>query len=237
MDARLTALVSGANRGIGLEVVRQLAMLGHTAILGSRDPDKGREAAARLSSSSQINGQVVPLQLDVTDQRSIEEAVAEIVRRFWRIDMLINNAAINYDTWQHGITADIDGSVRETFDTNLFGAWRLARAVIPIMRKQKFGRIVNVTSESGSLSSMGGGTPGYSTSKAALNALTRILAAEVRTHGILVNAVCPGWVATDMGGPGGRPVAEGAKGIVWAATLPKDGPSGGVFRDGQPIPW
>jgi NAD(P)-dependent dehydrogenase (short-subunit alcohol dehydrogenase family) len=232
----LIAIVSGANRGIGREVVRQLAASGHTVILGSRDIEKGRGAAKALS-VSRLSGEIVPIQLDVTDQNSVDALVQAVHRRFGRIDILINNAAINYDTWQHGLDADIDGVVRETFETNVLGAWRLARAVIPIMRKQKFGRIVNVTSEAGSLASMGGGTPAYSTSKAALNALTRILAGELKRDNILVNSVCPGWVATDMGGRGGRPVDEGAGGIVWAATLPKGGPTGGVFRDGKPLPW
>jgi NAD(P)-dependent dehydrogenase (short-subunit alcohol dehydrogenase family) len=110
-------------------------------------------------------------------------------------------------------------------------------ALLPLLRRGQHRRIVNVSSESGSLASMGGGTPAYSVTKAALNALTRILAAELRPDGILVNAVCPGWVATDMGGPGGRPVADGAASVLWAVDLPDDGPTGGFFRDGQPLPW
>src|SRR5439155_20567574 len=127
--------------------------------------------------------------------------------------------------------------VCEAVETNLFGAWRMVRAFLPLLRRSRHARIVNVSSEAGSLTAMGGGTPAYRVSKAALNAVTRMLAAELRREHILVNAVCPGWVATDMGGQGGRPVAEGAASVVWAATLPDDGPTGGFFRDGRPLDW
>jgi NAD(P)-dependent dehydrogenase (short-subunit alcohol dehydrogenase family) len=225
------AVVSGANRGIGLEVVRQLAERGFTAVLGSRDPARGEAAAARLA----LDG-VVPLQLDVADDASVAQLAREVEERFGRLDVLVNNAASHYDPGRRAVGADLD-VVREALETNLFGAWRLAQALAPLLRGSGGGRIVNVSSESGSLASMGGGEPAYRTSKAALNALTRMLAAELRADGILVNAVCPGWVATDMGGPGGRPVAEGAASVVWAALLPDDGPTGGFFRDGRPVPW
>ena len=152
-----------------------------------------------------------------------------------RVDVLVNNAGIDYDDDQTALAAGLD-RVRRIFETNLFGPWAMAQAVGPGMRERRWGRIVNVSSGAGSLTSMGRGTPGYSASKAALNALTRLLAAELAGQGILVNSVCPGWVATDMGG-GGRPVSEGAAGVVWAATLPDDGPTGGFFRDGRPLPW
>jgi NAD(P)-dependent dehydrogenase (short-subunit alcohol dehydrogenase family) len=122
-------------------------------------------------------------------------------------------------------------------ETNLLGAWRTCQRSVPLMRRNAWGRIVNVSSEGGSLASMGGGTPAYSVSKAAMNALTRVLAGELRGSGVLVNAVCPGWVATDMGGPGGRPVRSGAASVMWAVLLDDDGPSGGFFRDGRPLPW
>ena len=220
------ALVTGANRGIGLEVCRQLAQRGYAVLLGARDEAKGKRAAR------QIGGGVTPVQLDVTDADSVRRTVAGLDR----LDALVNNAAILYDTWQRGVDADLD-QVREAFETNLLGAWRVAQAAIPLLRRSPAGRIVNVSSGAGALTDMRGGTPAYRTSKAALNALTRILAAELRGDGVLVNAICPGWVATDMGGTGGRPVTEGAAGIVWAVELPDDGPTGGFFRDGRPVAW
>ena len=149
---------------------------------------------------------------------------------------MVNNAAVNYDTGQRAATADLD-DVRRTLETNLFGAWNVTLALLPLLRASTDPRIVNVSSEGGSLTNMGGGTPAYSVSKCALNALTRMLAAELRGDGILVNAVCPGWVATDMGGAGGRPVSAGAASVIWVADLSRTGPTGGFFRDGRSLPW
>lgn len=223
------SLVTGANRGIGREVCSALAARGHTVLLTARDGSAAQAAA------SDIRG-AVPLRLDVTDAESIAAAAREVADRFGKLDVLVNNAAITYDTWQRAISADL-GVVREAAETNLYGPWQLVEEFLPLLRSSEHPRIVNVSSEAGSLTSMGGGTPAYTVTKAALNALTRMLAAELRGERILVNAVCPGWVATDMGGPGGRPVAEGAASVVWAATLPDSGPTGGFFRDGQPVPW
>jgi NAD(P)-dependent dehydrogenase (short-subunit alcohol dehydrogenase family) len=234
MDRASTiALVTGANRGIGLEVVHQLAKRGLRVVLGARDQAKGEMAAKSLT---QKGLSVFPYQLDVTDQPSIDRLCADVTTNFGRLDILVNNAAILYDTWQQATTADLN-VVHTALETNLFGVWRMCQAFLPLLRQSDAGRIVNVSSESGSLASMGGGTPAYSVSKAALNALTRILAAELAETGILVNAISPGWVATDMGGAGGRPVSQGAAGIVWAALLPDDGPTGGFFRDGKSLPW
>ena len=148
-----------------------------------------------------------PLQLDVTDPASIAAAARQVAERYGRLDVLVNNAAITYDTWQRAVDADL-AVVREAAETNLYGPWLMVQQFLPLLRASEHPRIVNVSSEAASLASMGGGTPAYTASKVALNALTRMLAAELRRDHVLVNAVCPGWVATDMGGPGGRPVED-----------------------------
>ena len=215
-----TALVTGANRGIGLEVARQLAELGFDVLAGARDPDSV-PAGPRA------------VRLDVTDQATI----GALRREVGELDVLVNNAAIHYDTWERVLTADLD-TVGEALETNVLGAWRVAMAFAPRLRESAHGRLVNVSSGAGQLTTgMSDGAPAYSLSKAALSALTLMLADALGRDRVLVNAVCPGWVATDMGGPGGRPVSDGARGIVWAATLPDDGPTGGFFRDGRPIDW
>ena len=225
------ALVSGANRGIGREVVRQLAVRGVTTILGSRDEEKGRTAAEG------IDGEVVVRRLDVTDEKGIQNLAHEVEEEFGRLDVLVNNAGVSMDSGRRGVNADLD-VVRETLELNLFGAWRLCEAFVPLMQRNNYGRIVNVSSGMGALNEMRGGSPAYRVSKTALNALTRILASELRGSGILVNSVCPGWVRTDMGGSGAsRSVEEGADTLVWAATLADNGPTGGFFRDRRPIPW
>jgi NAD(P)-dependent dehydrogenase (short-subunit alcohol dehydrogenase family) len=218
----MVALVTGANRGLGFEVALQLAALGHSVIAGARDP----------ASVPAVAEAVRPVRLDVTDQATIDAVRAEVDE----LDILVNNAAIDYDTWERTLTADMD-TVHEALETNTLGPWRMAIAFADLLRASPRGRLVNVSSGAGALRGMRDGAPAYSVSKAALNALTLMLADALRPDGVLVNAVCPGWVATDMGGPGGRPVGVGAAGIVWAATLPDGGPTGGFFRDGRPIDW
>jgi len=226
-------VITGANRGIGLELARQLAAAGDTVVLGSRDPAKGAAAAAGLKHQGL---DVDPRPLDVTDPAGLADLAAGVERDHGRVDVLVNNAAIHYDTWQRASTADL-AVVGEALDTNLLGAWRTTLALLPLLRASSHGRIVNVSSGAGQLTGMTGGIPAYKVSKAGLSALTLMLADELRRDRILVNAVCPGWVATDMGGPGGRPVAEGAASVRWAVDLPDDGPTGGFFRDGERIPW
>lgn len=228
------ALVTGGNRGIGFEVCRQLANRGFIVLLSARDAAKAETAAGKLADA----GRVEPVVLDVADAQGIRRAAAEIARRYGRLDVLINNAGINYDTWETVENADINGTVMETITTNLLGPWGTCQAFLPLLRKSRAARIVNVSSESGSLANMGAGPPAYQVTKAALNALTRTLAGELRGTRILVNSVCPGWVASEMGGAGApRSLNEGAAGIIWAATLPDNGPTGGFFRDGKPLPW
>ena len=225
-------LVTGANRGIGQELARQLALRGDVVVLTARDLAKAERTAAALPGHERV----LARRLDVTDPASIEQVAADLDRRYGRLDVLVNNAASHYDTWQQASTADLQ-IVREALEVNLLGAWQTSLTLLPLLRSSGHGRIVNVSSEAGSLASMDGGTPAYTLSKAALNALTRLLAGELARDRILVNAVCPGWVATDMGGPGGRPVAEGAASVLWAVDLPDDGPTGGFYRDGRPLPW
>ncbi len=231
MENGRVALVSGGNRGIGLEVCRQLAERGLRVVMGSRDDEQGRAAAAGLPDG------VVVHQLDVSDPESVEGLARSVEAEFGRLDVLVNNAAISNDDGQSGVDADLD-RVKEALEANLFGAWRLCELAIPMMRRNGYGRIVNVSTGLASLEDMGGGSPGYRVSKTALNVLTRILASELRGSGILVNAVNPGWVQTDMGGSSAtRTVEEGAEALVWAATLPNNGPNGGFFRDREPVAW
>jgi NAD(P)-dependent dehydrogenase (short-subunit alcohol dehydrogenase family) len=218
--------------------VRQLSRLGLIAVLAARDLEKGKVAAATLA-AEEFDVPVVGL--DVTDADSIRAAVAEVRGRFGRIDVLVNNAAILKEGFLPEDTSVLDVSgdlVNQTFLTNTVGPLRMIQATVPGMRERGYGRIVNLSSGAGQLAEMGGGFPAYRLSKSALNALTRITAAELGAHEIKINSVCPGWVRTDMGGPHAtRTVEHGAETAVWLATLPEDGPTGGFFRDMKPIPW
>jgi NAD(P)-dependent dehydrogenase (short-subunit alcohol dehydrogenase family) len=222
------ALVTGANRGIGRETARQLAERGHEVIVSARDEDKAREAAEAIGGR--------PLQLDVSDPASIERAAAAVAQDPGSLDVLVNNAGIGSDFGVSGTDPDFD-ALQRALDTNFFGAYRLAVALLPLLRRSEHARVVNVSSGMGGITEMGGWSPGYRVSKAALNAMTRILSTELEGDGIKVNSACPGFVATDMGSQFGatKPVEDAASGVVWLATLPDDGPSGGFFRDGKPI--
>lgn len=238
MSEKRVALVTGANRGIGLEIVRQLAQAGLATVMGTRDLDKGRAAAARLADEGTVTHVVG---LDVTDRKSIEAAVSDAVKTFGRLDVLVNNAAILHEGFSPEDSSVLDVSselVDLTFRTNTVGPLLLTQAVVPIMKQGGYGRIVNVSSRAGQLAEMGAGFPAYRLSKVALNALTRITAGELGPGIIKVNAMCPGWVRTDMGGPNAtRSVEDAARTAVWLATLPDDGPTGGFFKDKRPIAW
>jgi len=229
------ALVAGANRGLGLETVRQLLTKGLSVVLAGRDAAVLERAHRSLAEHDQL--QAMTVQMDVTRVGSIIAAQRALTAQVGPVDVLVNNAAVllgeNDDVLS--IAADDYG---RTFETNLFGMIEVCRAFVPGMARAGYGRVVNVSSGAGQLATMSAYAPAYSMSKAAVNALTRILADTYRGDGVLVNAVDPGWVRTDMGGPSApRSPQEGADTIVWLATLPDDGPTGGFFRDRRAIEW
>ncbi len=227
------AIVTGANRGIGREVCRQMAQKGYQVVLTSRDEAKGQAAAAVLR---QTGVNIVYHPLDVSNQASVQQLRSFVVNALGRVDALINNAAVYLDEGRDVLDVEMD-IFRTTMETNTYGPLMLCQAIVPLMVKQGYGRVVNVSSGSGQLSSMAGDTPAYCLSKLALNGLTMMVAHTVQGENVLVNAVCPGWVRTDMSPNGVRSVEEGADTIVWLATLPDGGPNGGFFRDRKPIPW
>jgi len=234
--AAKVAVVTGANRGIGLEICRQLGKRGDIhVVLTSRDDSKGKSAAKKLAGDG---ADVEFRTLDVTKERSVRALADFMASAHGRCDVLVNNAGILADPRGSRFLDSRVETYRETLDVNLFGALIMAQAIAPLMRERRYGRIVNLSSGLGQLADMGLGSPAYRISKTALNALTRILAAELKDSGVLVNSMCPGWVQTGMGGPTApRTVAQGADTAVWLATLPDEGPSGGFFRDRKPIPW
>jgi NAD(P)-dependent dehydrogenase (short-subunit alcohol dehydrogenase family) len=228
------ALITGANRGIGFEICRGLARQGVHTLLTGRDARKAGTAAEKLAAEGL---DVRPHQLDVTDPQSVERLRAFVVAEYGRLDVLVNNAALYIDDRHSLLTVDL-GVMQHTMDVNVYGPLRLIQAFVPLMKKQGYGRVVNVSSGIGELSSLGPSYPAYRLSKIVLNLHTRILAGELRGTGILVNAMCPGWVRTDMGGPSApRSAEEGADTAIWLATLPDDGPHGKFFRDRKVIPW
>jgi NAD(P)-dependent dehydrogenase (short-subunit alcohol dehydrogenase family) len=231
------AVVTGALKGLGLQTARELAAQGYRTVLTGRDEKRGREVAAQLAEDGR---EVSFLTLDVSDPHSIERFAGDVLKKFGRVDVLVNNAGISVDD-----PADRDApaekqavKIEATFRTNTVGPFLLAQRLVPQMIRNGYGRVVNVSSGMGQLSEMDGGYPAYRMSKTALNAVTRIVSADAAGHNVLVNSACPGWVRTDMGGPGApRSLEQGAETIVWLATLPDGGPSGGFFRDKQPIAW
>lgn len=242
MNEKRVALVTGANKGIGFEVCRQLGVAGYRILLGARNQAAGKAAAKTLKKEGL---EVEFIKLDVTSDEDVAAAQSKIEKQYGRIDILVNNAGVLLDPPRH--PPDTEGAsifnakldtIRRSLETNTFGAIRLSQALVPLMKKNSYGRIVNISSGMGQLSDMNGGWPGYRISKAALNVVTRILADELTGTNILVNSVCPGWVRTSMGGEEAElSPAEGADTIVWLASHPDGGPSGGFFRERQQIEW
>ena len=234
-DSARVAVVTGANRGIGFEICRQLARAGLTVVLTSRGAAKGRSAVRTLREEGlQVDHHV----LDVTSPVGIKALAADLAKRYGRVDVLVNNAGVLIDPHGSRIADSRPQTYHETLETNLLGPLLVIQALLPLIKKSGHGRIVNISSGLGRLTTMDVGSPAYRISKAALNALTAMLAAEVQGSGILVNAACPGWVRTSMGGPNAPFSAEeGADTAVWLATRPDDGPSGGLFKGRKPVSW
>ncbi len=228
------ALVTGASRGIGLEICRQLGAAGYTVVLTARDPERGGRALDLL----RREGLDVRFQaLDVTDPARAREVAAAVAGELGRLDALVNNAAVAIDA--RATLAVLDpGLMRRTLETNLLGALHCCQAFLPLMLRQGYGRIVNVSSGRGSFSRLGAGGPSYRISKTALNALTVILADELKDTNVLVNAMTTGWVRTRLGGlKAPRTAAEGAATAVWLAMLPDGGPRGKFWKDRAELPW
>ena len=227
-------IVTGANRGIGFEVCRQLARLDYRVLLTSRDTAKGQASAQTLAEEGLP---VLFHQLDVTNEASIAALRKFVVKEFGCLDVLVNNAGIYLKGDNSVMTLSLD-ILQRTLETNLFGALRMCQTFIPLMRKNNYGRVVNVSSTMGQHAQMHDMSAAYRLSKDALNALTQMIASSIHGKDILVNACCPGWVQTEMGGPHAtRSLEEGADTIVWLATLPSGGPSGGFFKDRKRIEW
>ena len=234
-------LVTGAAHGLGWEVARQLTAADRHVIIASRDAGQAGRAADALGEDAEA----LSVGLDLTDPASIEAAARAVRDSPGRLDGLVNNAAAFVDWTETATHADMDAA-QQVIATNLLGTWRLIQALLPLLRQSLAPRIVNVSSGAGShgddtfgLRMRGGTAATYGISKAALNALTSTLAVELAGTPVLVNSVCPGLTATWPGAEsmGARPPEESAPGVVWAATLPDGGPTGGFFRDARPLPW
>lgn len=227
------AVVTGANRGIGFEIARQLAQRGVHVVITARSEARGKEAIEKL----RLQGLTVSFfPLDVTSDASTAALAEYLQTTFGRLDILVNNAGVALDKWVPSLDVTMDVFMR-TYETNVFGVMRVSKALIPLMKKHGYGRVVNLSSNLGSLEKMGGFTIAYRSSKTAVNAITRVLAAEHKHDDLLINAMCPGWVKTELGGDDApRTAEEAADGAIWLATLPTGGPTGGFFQDRKPFP-
>lgn len=233
-DSPRVALVTGSNRGLGLAIVRGLAEQGLHTVLTARSEQAAEAAAAPLIEAGLP---VSAHQLDVTDIASVSRVVNDITFTHGRLDVLVNNAAVAIDRGLDASTLSQE-RVAATFETNLFGAWRCITEVMPFMKQQGYGRIVNLTTHMATSEHLAASSPAYRVSKAAVNSLTKVLADELHEHGILVNAVSPGRAATRMAyGKAEQSPEEAARQLLWLATLPEDGPTGGLFFGREPLAW
>lgn len=237
-----TVLITGAGSGIGADVARQLAADGYSVLITARDPGKAQASAESITAG---DVRALPVGLDVADAAAVQAAYDAVAADPGRLDVLVNNAAAYVDWGELASAADLEAA-QAVLQTNLMGAWRMTNAFLPLLRASEHPRVVHVSSGAGShgddgfgLTRRQGAAATYGISKAALNALTATQAAEFASTPIMVNAVCPGLTATYPGAEamGARPLVDGAASVVWAVTLPDDGPRGGLFRDGQPLPW
>jgi len=227
-------LITGANRGIGLETARQLAGKGFHVFIGARELANGEKAASSLRKN---DGQVMPLELDVADSAGISSAARELAKEIDHLDVLINNAGIYPDEGLNILNISREQLVA-TFQTNTFGPVAVVQAFLPLLRKAQNARIINLSSGLGQLDGMSPNIPSYSLSKLAINGVTILLANALQPDGIAVNSMCPGWVRTDMGGAGApRSVEEGADTAVWLASEAPHELTGKFFRDRKEIPW
>lgn len=228
-------VVTGGNRGIGHEICRQLARLDLIVVLTSRHEKDGLEAVTNFN-KRELSVRYHPL--DVTNPSQILKLQDFLTQEFGRCDGLVNNAGIMLDNRDDKLLNTDVATVRQTMETNVYGPYLLCQALVPLMKKNNYGRIVNISSGLGQLNDMASGYTAYRMSKTAINVITRVLAAELAGTNILVNSMCPGWVKTRMGGPDApRSVEEGADTAVWLSTLPDGGPTGKIFRDRQEVSW
>jgi NAD(P)-dependent dehydrogenase (short-subunit alcohol dehydrogenase family) len=228
------ALVTGAETGLGREIARQLSARNIAVVVTARETPLAEVVRRELKTSG---GTAWAVQLDVCDDASVARAVREVTDRVGSLDILINNAGICMDSCEGPLGTDL-AVVRKTLETNLLGAWRVSQAFVPLLRHSIGGRIVNISSTMGQLETMGTDSPAYRVSKTALNALTAMLASELASTQVLVNAADPGWIRTDMGGPNAPlSVEDGAQTPVWLATLPNGSPTGGFYFRRRLIAW
>ncbi len=235
MTTEKIALVTGANKGIGLEIVRQLAKAGFQVFLTARDRQRGEEASKTLQ---QDGLSVEFLQLDVADETSIDKLAKELPSQIEHLDVLVNNAGIYLDASNASVLEVEPTLILQTLQTNTLGPLRLTQKLVPLLAKSNAGKVINVSSGGGQLTDMSDWAPAYSLSKTALNAVTGMMAAALRDKHIVVNSICPGWVCTDMGGSGAsRSVQQGADTVTWLATEAPSDLTGKFLRDQKVIPW